>query len=406
MNREDAGDSEVRYRELFESTGDAIMLLGPQGFLQCNQATLRLFGCCTEQDFVSKHPSEVSPPRQPCGMDSRRAANAHIERAYREGTHRFEWLHRREDGTEFMADVLLARVDLQSGPILQAVVRDITERKRVEQQLRDAHEQLEQRVQERTRELAAANQELRQEVIDRRRAEQELALERFLLRTLMDHAPDYIFFKDRNSRIIRISRALANYYGLDDPDAAIGKADLDFYDAELADQYRAVEQEVMRSGRMLENLEEEQIWPDGRVTWLLTNKVPLLDPDGQVMGTFGISRDITLRKEVESNLQLAMQAAEAANRAKSDFLANMSHEIRTPMNAIIGMTELVLDTSLDETQREYLRMVRDSSESLLCVINDILDFSKMEAGKLELRQATFESREMFGDTMKSLALRS
>ena len=87
-------------------------------------------------------------------------------------------------------------------------------------------------------------------------------------------------------------------------------------------------------------------------------------------------------------------------------MANMSHEIRTPMNAVLGMTELVLDTSLTQSQREYLSIVRESGESLLRVINDILDFSKIEAGKLDLVPDVFSLRDMLGDTMKSLAARA
>ncbi|HUW20077.1 MAG TPA: ATP-binding protein [Sedimentisphaerales bacterium] len=230
------------------------------------------------------------------------------------------------------------------------------------------------------------------EAAERKQAENALAQERNLLRTLIDNLPDFIYIKDSESRFTACNAAVSNFMGAATPGELMGKTDFDYYPREQAAEYYADEQEVIRSGRSLLDKVEPNAGSTGKVRWILTSKLPLRDSRGKTVGIVGISRDVTELKEAEKRLQEAKEAAEFASRAKSQFLANMSHEIRTPLNSIIGISKTLgryNTENLTSNQLEGLDIVHRSSQRLLLLINGILDLSKIESGKVEVKLKPF-----------------
>ncbi|MFG0267951.1 MAG: response regulator, partial [Rhodopirellula sp. JB055] len=216
--------------------------------------------------------------------------------------------------------------------------------------------------------------------------------------------PDSIYFKDIDSRFIRVSHALAMKFGRSSVDEVHGRTDADIFTPEHAKGARLDELQVIETGEALVDRVERETWPDRDDTWCMNTKMPLRNDSGEIIGTFGISRDITDLKRSEAALHEAVRMADAANRSKSEFLANMSHEIRTPMNALIGMTDLLSQTKLDPDQQDYVQIIQESSNGLLRLINDILDFSKIEARRLELESVPFSLSKTVESTLRSFSL--
>ena len=243
--------------------------------------------------------------------------------------------------------------------------------------------------------LNAMRERLARQALELRNADARMA-------TLLDSMPDLAWMKDTAGRFTAVNRAFAVAKGFSDPSEMLGKTDLDLNPPELARGYRNDDAELMVS-RGTRRIEEQHVQVDGGMRLIETIKTALIDADGHLAGTAGIARDITERRQAETDRE-ARRAAEIASEAKSAFLAHMSHEIRTPMNAIIGMSFLLLQAGLGAPERDRVQKLHDAAMSLLGVINDILDFSKIEAGRLDLEAIPFDLRDVIDGVVDIVGL--
>lgn len=245
---------------------------------------------------------------------------------------------------------------------------------------------------------------IRTDISDRKRMEAELSEQLALFEGLIETIPLPVYIKNTEGRYLRLNRAFEIFMGIRREDF-INKTLYDLFEAEDARFHSERDAELIASGGT-QTYETVVRGHDQHSHDAIYRKAALTRHDGSVYGLLGIIIDITERKQVETAMQQAKEAAESASRAKSEFLANMSHEIRTPMNGILGMTDLALDTALTEEQRDFLGIVKSSAESLLTIINDILDFSKIEAGKLLVEEISYDLHRVVAETLKAMALRA
>jgi PAS domain S-box-containing protein len=214
----------------------------------------------------------------------------------------------------------------------------------------------------------------------RQHAQAELERERFLIETLLDNIPDHIYFKDRESRFIRINRAMARVFKLKDPSEAVGKNDFDFFLPEHARQAFEDEQAIIRTGQPLVNREEKETWPDGTVTWVSTTKVAIRDKTGQIVGTFGVSRDVTARKRAEEALAQSARELARSNRELEQFAYVASHDLQEPLRMIASYLQLLERRSkeaLDDEGREFLVFAVEGAKRLQQLIHDLLLYSRV-----------------------------
>jgi PAS domain S-box-containing protein len=257
-----------------------------------------------------------------------------------------------------------------------------------------------------------------EDITERKHVEEELNNSRRRLADIIEFLPDAVMVIDAEGKITSWNRAMEVMTGVKAADI-LGKGNYEyaipFYGERrpiLIDLVTKPVEEVVAKYTHLQR-HGDTLRGQGHITGLPGGEMffsghaaALRDLSGKIVGAIETVRDVTERKRFEDELARAKDAAESANRAKSAFLAMMSHEIRTPMNAIIGMSSLLLDSSLSAQQRDFVQTIRNSGESLLTIINDILDFSKIEAGRMELEESPFDVRECVESSLELFSFRA
>ncbi len=236
---------------------------------------------------------------------------------------------------------------------------------------------------------------LENEITERKRAKQALTQAEEKYRSIFENALEGIYQCSTDGRFISANPAMAKIIGYDSPDDLVWSA-IDIMKLYISEEDRKAYNHILGEHGQVVNFKTQIYRKDKSVIWISFSTRAVRDADGNVLYYEGSTVDITEQKEKEAAFR-EREAAEAANRAKSEFLTTMSHEIRTPMNAILGFTELLDSKIKDEQQKQYLAAIISSGKILLGLINDILDLSKIEAGKLDLHYQMVNPRSVFNE---------
>lgn len=250
------------------------------------------------------------------------------------------------------------------------------------------------------------------DITERRRAEEELLYERMLLETLLDNTRDTVYFKDTEARFICMSKSLADLFSVT-REEAIGKTDFDFFKKDLAAEKFADDMEVIRSGIPVLDKEEMASTTTDKNRWVSTSKFPWYGEDSRVIGLFGMSRDISERKRAEQeinklNAELEQRAIErmaqleASNKELEAFSYSVSHDLRSPLRAIDGFSRILIEeynSILDEEGKRLLTVVRSNTKRMGQLIDDLLAFSRMGWKEMTHGEINMESlaRSVFED---------
>lgn len=391
--------AEQKFRSVFEASTDALMLLDKDRFIDCNAATLQMFRCESVEKFCQCHPGDLSPPSQPDGIDSYLLADDRIAAAFSGGHNLFEWVHRRLDGTDFPADVMLSSMVLNDKLVLLASVRDINER-----------HQSEEMITRKARFEGMLNQLLRMTIV----ATSKVNLLEDSIKMILG-SPGLSAENRARALLAEKPNVLKTCLTIGEPPEGVDPcAIVPFGECQCGKA--AMKKKIVTAS--CDNPEAVECFSpsdthgpycfpmnsEGGVLGTIVFYLPLdMSEKKDELSFFTAAADIIAlgiqRLVVEESLVEAKEQAEQANVAKTQFLAAMSHELRTPLNGVIGMTELLMNTPLDQQQRQYVEACQYSGKSLLALINDILDFSKVEADKMELDERDFDLMQLVEETV-------
>lgn len=245
-------------------------------------------------------------------------------------------------------------------------------------QLQDNIKQLNQEIEEREKAEEArqeAMHDLENEVFQREKAQLELAEQTALLRSFLDTSPDLIYYRNAQGQFSGCNRAMEELTGRTEKEL-VGLTPWDVYSKEVASKVVETDEQVFSQNSSL-TYDQWLEYPDGRKAYFELSKIPFYSKDGRHLGLVGFGRDTTERKHYQD-------ALEKASRDKTTFISTISHELRTPLNGIVGLSRMLLDSSLNNEQRNYMRTINVSAITLGNIFNDIIDMDKFDRRKLEL----------------------
>lgn len=387
-------ESEERYRELVSNLPDLVVVHQYGKILFINDAVKEVLGYDKERVIGSSFLKLVAE-------DYRDKVHETItKREQGEDVESYEIEMISIDGEKLYMEIRGALITYDNNPATLNVIVNITERKKLEMQLRKINEELESRISERTSELVKVVEQLKREVEERKIAEQSLRDSEEKFRALAEYSSDMIMRLDRDFRHLYVNKAASDTVGIP-ADEFIGKTqkELDF-NSFVEKQWTNAAKIVFetKSAYRIEFEFEKGRWMDLIVS-------PEFSSDNKVKTVLTTARDITALKQNEIELIEAKEKALESSRLKSEFLANMSHEIRTPMNAILGFTDVLNSYLTDQKQKNYLMAIKAAGKNLLTLINDILDLSKIEAGRMELNYEPIDLYSFMNEIKNIFAMR-